>query len=457
MKKFKLAPQMTSSSEFLFGDSQSRGQESLYLGRLAEIGPTRKVYFDLSGEHVVAIVGKRGTGKSYSLGSILESLCTKQNKTSIGLISCTRAALLFDTLNIYWTTVYSLSSDSPRKIIRDQSRTLRGWDIQTEELDVQLWVPAGQRTEGMPAQFHDFFIDTSDFSAADWGALLNVDILQDRMGQLLNDTFEKVTNEGWGSRPAKARYSIDDLLECIANDQEIQRSYHSETIRAVTQQLKFYSRNPVFSSNGTKLTEMLVPGRLSIILTASLAEELRSVLVAVVIRKILTARAEASFDRKRVESDPTLTPEEEKHLESKLKEAVPRTWVAVDEAQNVIPSDRRTTCLGALVRLVKEGRNFGLSFVFTTQQPSAINEQIMSQVDTMMVHKLAVQRDIEEVRRNLKSGEPVEVKYGNQPLSLPELVRALELGQALVSNTEVERYFVVDVRPRITVHGGFEA
>ena len=457
MKKFKLAPQLTSGSEFLFGDPRSRGEEYIYLGRLAEIGPTRKVYFDLSGEHVVAILGKRGMGKSYSLGSILESVCTKQNKTSIGLTSRRRAVLLFDTLNIFWTTVYPLSSDSPKEIIREQYRSTRGWDIRSEDLDIQLWIPAGQRTEGMPGQLRDFFIDTSDFSAADWGALLNLDVLQDRMGQLLNDAFEKVTHEGWGNRPPKLRYAIQDLLDCIGNDQEIQRGYHPETIRALTQQLKSYSRNVVFSSNGTKLTELLVAGRLSIILTASLPEELRSVLVAVLIRKILTARAEASFDRKRLETDPSLTAEEEKRLQCRLDEAVPLTWVAVDEAQNVIPSDRKTTCLSALVRLVKEGRNCGLSFVFTTQQPGAINEQIMSQVDTTLVHKLSVQRDIDEVRRNLKSGEPVDVRYGSQPLSLAELVRALELGQAFVSNTEVERYFVIDMRPRITVHGGFEA
>jgi len=29
------------------------------------------------------------------------------------------------------------------------------------------------------------------------------------------------------------------------------------------------------------------------------------------------------------------------------------------------------------------------------------------------------------------------------------------VGQAVVSNTEAERSFILDVRPRISVHGGF--
>lgn len=462
MKKFKVSPPIAQTrNEYVFGDSRSREEETIYLGKLAELGPNKKVYLDVSGEHVLAIVGKRGSGKSYTLGSIVEGLCTKQRATSISKISRKRALLLFDTLNIYWTTTVKLSAEPPTDILKEQSRNLRGWDINAEDLDTQVWVPAGHRTLGMPASFLDFRINTADFSAADWGSLLGLDILQDRMGQLVNDAFQKVTQEGWsgprGPVTPKAIYSIDDLLECINEDTEIQRAYHAETLRAIVQQLTYWNRNPVFSFQGTNLTDILVPGRLSVILTASLSEELRGTLVTVLVRKIMQARGEASFDKKRLKIDPSLTSEEQQQIVARLRESVPPTWVVVDEAQNVIPSGRAVTSLHTLVRLVKEGRNFGLSFAFTTQQPSAIENQIMSQVDTMIIHKLAVQGDIDEVRRNLKSSEPTEVRYGNAELSLAGLVRSLDMGQALVSSTEVERYFILDIRPRVSVHGGFEA
>jgi hypothetical protein len=76
-------------------------------------------------------------------------------------------------------------------------------------------------------------------------------------------------------------------------------------------------------------------------------------------------------------------------------------------------------------------------------------------VDTLIAHRLTVQTDIDYVRRNLKSNLPDEVVYANSKLSFDELMRSLDVGQALVSNTEADRAFILDIRPRVSVHGGF--
>ena len=85
--------------------ADSTGTDWVSLGRLAEAGPTKDVRMDLSREHVLSIVGKRGSGKSFTLGSFLEGLCTTSPSTAISNIGKDRAALLFDTLNIFqWMT-----------------------------------------------------------------------------------------------------------------------------------------------------------------------------------------------------------------------------------------------------------------------------------------------------------------------------------------------------------------
>jgi hypothetical protein len=76
-------------------------------------------------------------------------------------------------------------------------------------------------------------------------------------------------------------------------------------------------------------------------------------------------------------------------------------------------------------------------------------------VDTLITHKLTVQGDLDYIRRNLKSNLPEEVKFGNSVLGLDEILRALDVGQALVSNTETDRAFILEIRPRVSVHGGF--
>ena len=64
-----------------------------YLGRLAEAGPVTQVRHDLAGEHVVAIVGKRGSGKSYTLGSLIEGLVLNDLSSAIASTNHSRGSL----------------------------------------------------------------------------------------------------------------------------------------------------------------------------------------------------------------------------------------------------------------------------------------------------------------------------------------------------------------------------
>jgi len=484
MKKFTIKPKLTHTTRILVG-SQDQGKENVFLGRLAESGQLVRVDFDLSIPHVIAIFGKRGSGKSYTLGSFLEGLCTKEAKTSISTITKTYSILLFDTLGIFQWSDIPLSPNSPQKLLQEQAIAQRGWDIQSEPLDVQIWTPKG--TTSISKHHKEFTINCADFTSSDWGYLFGVDILQDRMGQLLNDAYEKVVNEGWSDGSSthhpKPRYAIEDLIECIQRDTELLNNYHSETRRAVLQQLFVYWRNPLFqpkrkipismkwlmekgeefeqdskiyeSREGTSLNELLKSGQLSILLLHKISDELRFVLIVSLIRKIMQARIETSEMEKNLKISPYLTDEEKKATEEKVIKGIPPTWIVADEAQNFLPSERKTTATDILIRLVREGRNFGLSFMLTTQQPLAIDQRILAQVDTIISHKLTVQNDIEYIRHNLKSALPEEVKYGNNILSFDDLLRSLDVGQAIVSNTEADRTFIMDVRPRVSVHGGF--
>ena len=186
-----------------------------------------------------------------------------------------------------------------------------------------------------------------------------------------------------------------------------------------------------------------------------MSDELRFVLIVSLIRKIMQSRIEASEMEKALRILPNLADEERETIQEKISRGIPPVWIVADEAQNFLPSERKTTATDVLIRLVREGRNFGISFVLTTQQPSAIDQRILAQVDTLLVHKLTVQGDIEYIRRNLKSALPEEVRYGNATLSFDDLLRSLDMGQAIVSNTDTDRTFIMDVRPRVSVHGGF--
>ena len=246
---------------------------------MAEAGPLTDVRFDTSMAHVIGLFGKRGSGKSYTLGTLLEGLCTRETSTTISENPRTQAILLFDTLGIFQWVNISLNEKSQKETIQQQFAVRRGWTIKSEPLDVAIWIPKGSASDSTPATHKEFTIRCSDFAAEDWGYLLGLNIYQDRMGQLLNDAFIKVTLEGWhdGDKVHRATptYSLSALIKCIEADREILTTYAAETRRALRQQLSTYERNPVFADDGTSLQDLLKPGRMSVIVMNRMSDELR--------------------------------------------------------------------------------------------------------------------------------------------------------------------------------------
>lgn len=434
--------------------------EWVSLGRLAESGPLRRVNVGLDREHVMAIVGKRGSGKSFSLGVLLEGLCARKAESSISKSNKRRAALLFDTLNIFQWMTEPVSSDSPSGHVARQERALRQWQLDAEQLDVDLWVPAGYEGQ-VTSRAQTFRIRTWEMQPADWAALLKVDAVQDVMGQLITTVVDKVQRAGWNHRDGthvapNERYDIAALLACLADDPAVEGDYTSNSVRAVRQRLSAYDASPLFGPDGTSLAELLREGRLSVLLLSGVPDDVRLVVIYLTLRKLLQARARASEASKTLDLGFAADEEDRRRCEAILAEAPPKTWVVVDEAQNVFPSERQTSASETLLKFVREGRNFGLSLAFTTQQPTALDARVMAQVDTFIVHTLTVDRDLKAVVQNLKSREPDRLALRGRPITTSEAIRELEVGQALLSSTDAERSMFLDIRPRVSVHGGFE-
>src|SRR3954463_1033223 len=71
------------------------------LGRLAELGPQRELWLDLDGEHVIAIVGKSGSGKTHTLGVLVEGLSSATQALGVADPARQHAVVIFDTLNLF--------------------------------------------------------------------------------------------------------------------------------------------------------------------------------------------------------------------------------------------------------------------------------------------------------------------------------------------------------------------
>src|SRR5580698_4647209 len=129
MPSFALEPPIAKGpGDVVAGDPSGRGKDRLLLGSLGETGPRRQLWLDISGEQVVSILGKRGTGKSYTLGVLIEGLAAGTGKSQLAEVATPRSGLVLDIMDIFWTSQIPLSEGASPEITKQyNSMTTRGF------------------------------------------------------------------------------------------------------------------------------------------------------------------------------------------------------------------------------------------------------------------------------------------------------------------------------------------
>jgi hypothetical protein len=125
----------------------------------------------------------------------------------------------------------------------------------------------------------------------------------------------------------------------------------------------------------------------------------------------------------------------------------PLVWIFIDEAHEFLPRDGKTPATDALVQLLREGRQPGISLVLATQQPGQIHKDVMTQSDIVIAHNLTAKPDIEALNEIMQSYSFGSIKQ--QIDELPSLK-----GSAILLDDNSERIYPIRVRPRFTWHGG---
>jgi hypothetical protein len=451
--------------DIIAGDAGQRERDRIYLGTLAESGRLRRLWLDVSGEQVVAVLGKRGTGKSYTLGVLLEGLAAGAGTTQIANLQTPRAGLVLDIMDIFWTSQIALTPGGPPEIAR-QHDLMRKAGLQQQGLSIDVWLPAGfERPNVDPSGVQALHIRAADLELDDWSALFGIDVFSEPRGMLIADAISHVAQQGYsradGTRVSPvADFGFAELISCLDDDVDIAANYRPDTIRAVRQRMTSYGALALFSGPTTPLTALLRPFRTSVLMLARLPDALKKVLVAVLLRRLLRERRDASFAQKRLELDSRISDHERARLEGVVESGVPRAWVMMDEAHVLAGADDPSVARDALVKYAKEGRNYGLSLALATQQPSALDPRLMSQVETLLVHQLTAPRDAAVATQNMRSPEPSRIRLDGTDVDVATLLRRLSQGVATFScgnAPSLARLCVAAIRPRITAHGGYEA
>ncbi|MFB6292166.1 MAG: helicase HerA domain-containing protein, partial [Candidatus Nanohaloarchaea archaeon] len=165
------------------------------VGENEEAHKANPIYFDLARPHVMGIFGKRGTGKSYSMGTIAEELQGAD-------ISQNLSTIIIDPMGIYW----SMKRPNERA-----AGLLERWDITPDAFEAQVYIPQGKVRdfEEREMPYDDTFtLNAGELSAADWS--MAFDLGKDSQARIL---LERIVTE-LSDRNGED-YTVDDMIQLV--------------------------------------------------------------------------------------------------------------------------------------------------------------------------------------------------------------------------------------------------
>ena len=132
-----------------------------------------------------------------------------------------------------------------------------------------------------------------------------------------------------------------------------------------------------------------------------------------------------------------------------------KVWLVIDEAHVVAPKDSYSPARSALVEYVKR-RDAGLSLVLATQQPSAVDDKILSQVDFTINHRLTFQSDVEAAMNRTPTKIIQNLKLGGTEINdFRDMIRLLDSCECFIGDHNTSRVILSKIRPRLSSHGGY--
>ncbi len=456
--QWKVRPLLGSSGGALWvGAGCQSKSEGFYIGSSAEqfSGAPPRVWVSTAKEQVIAVTGKRGSGKSFTLGVIAEGLTIQGTAAgqAVAKDSTRRSVLFFDPLDLYWTLRLPVTA-SPNSEVDAQYRIAHAAGLDNLSFNVEAWIPgASRRRTTDPAWFRTLTIPVSCLDSEQWDMLLNGVSQTDPMGQVLFECIDRARDQ------IGPDFDLSDLMR-ICESPAVAADFAQESCRALRQRLAALERTGLLTRVGTNLSDVLAPGRATVILLNRLSQQDREIVVSVLSRQLISQRQSASSVEKRIAFDNTLSSEERQSLVDSLPALAPKTFIIMDEAHAFLgPASRRCT-RDVFTQIAKEGRNYGVSLAVATQQPSAIDKGILSQVELFISHQLVTESDIRSVTENMKSPSPESIMFGSQEQDMSTALRTIGPGYCILSASDMsegpKRTMFVKIRPRSTVHGGIE-
>jgi len=384
------------------------------------------IYMDVARSHVVLVSGKRGSGKSYTLGVMAEALGDLGVEESGNI-----ASVIFDTMGIYWTMKYKNAKDE---------ELLDEWGLGSKNVNVKVFAPFGYfqefKDKGVDVDA-EFAIKISELEASDWVSLFELRFT-DPVAVLIESVIGQLREE-------KKSFGFRDIYNLIERVKNVSPDVKNAVI-ALFDAAKTWK---VFDeAKGTSVRALIESGVTTVIdlsMYASIgAFNVRALIIGLVSKKIFNERMAA-----RKLEEISAVQHGADYARYQVKREMPLVWIFIDEAHEFLPHESvgKTPATDALVQLLREGRQPGVSMVLATQQPGKIHSDVMTQSDIVVSHRVTARLDVNALNDVTQSYMKSDISAKLN--GLPHLK-----GSAIILDDNSERIYPMRVRPRFTWHGG---
>lgn len=352
-------------------------KEGAYLGTLngrEEID----VHLDLNkvlSKHVV-VLAKTGAGKSYATGVLLEEILDRKIPV-----------IIFDPHGEYSTFKFPNT---------EAKESLEKYNLLPKSYSIQEYSPNVQD------------VPTAKALKLDNRNLAPNDLLQLLPAKLSNAQLSLLYS---ALRGLGKNVNFQDLIMGLESEE-------SNIKFSIINIIEYLNKLHLFSEAPTRLTELIQPGKASIINLKGTPYDIQEIIAYKLMNDLFEARKKGN---------------------------IPPFFMVIEEAQNYCPerSFGEAKSSGIIRRIASEGRKFGISIAIISQRPSRVDKNVISQASTQIILKVTNPHDIKAIANSVEGITQETEKE----------IRNIPIGTAMVTGIADLPLFV-DIRPRKSKHGG---
>lgn len=348
----------------------------------------------------LAIIASTGAGKSYLAGVVIEELMKPANRACL---------LIVDPHGEYHTL--------------DQMHAMP-----------EFAGPDGYHPTVKVITPEQVYVKAASLTIGDLRYLMSD--MGERMDYILTTCLQRVRQESERKAGSPEHWTMDDLKAAVkvySLEKEAEGADFSSSIHGVLWRLDRLMESAIFKDyDHLPLVDLFKPGQCTVLQLNEIDPREQQVIVSVLLRRLYKARMDTERGKSGAGQEHFLP--------------YP-AFVLIEEAHHFAPGGEgidRVVSARQLKTILAEGRKFGIGVGLISQRPGKLDQDVLSQCMTQFILRIVNPIDQNTVASSVESASR----------AILDELPALSKGQAVVAGASLNTPALIQVRTRLTPHGG---